>query len=205
MDLTAGALAGFLLTVLIVEITPGPNMVWLALMSATEGRRTGMAAVAGITLGLALQGALAMAGISALFEAVPAAYQALRWAGVGYLLWLGWQSWRDAGNPAHHRPGGGETPGAAFRSGLVTNLLNPKAALFYLAMLPGFLPQTGRWPDAALLVLLYLVVASSVHLGICLAAAKARRIAEDPVASARLHRVQALALGLVALWVLAKT
>lgn len=205
MDLTGVSLAGFLLTVLIVEITPGPNMVWLGLLSATEGRRAGLAAVAGITLGLAVQGALAVAGISALFQSLPMAYQALRWAGVGYLLWLGWQSWRDAGNPAHHQPGGGETPAQAFRSGLLTNLLNPKAALFYLAMLPGFLPRSSGLPEMALLVFIYLAVASGAHLGICLAAAQGQRLVQDPVISARLHRVQAFALALVAAWVLART
>ena len=205
MDLTLAALAAFLLTVLIVEITPGPNMIWLALLSATEGRRTGLAAVAGITLGLALQGALAAAGISAFVQSFPMAYQALRWVGVGYLLWLGWQSWRDAGRPDHHLPGGGETPAQAFRAGLVTNLLNPKAALFYLALLPGFLPPAAGLADMSLLVLIYLAVASGLHLVICLAAAEARRLVENPAVSARLHRVQAVALALVAVWVLAQT
>lgn len=205
MDLGLAELAGFLLTVLIIEVTPGPNMVWLALLAATEGRRAAFAAVAGITLGLAVQGALAVAGVSAVFQVWPAAYQALRWAGVGYLLWLAWDSWQDAGNPAHLAPGGGETPAEAFRSGLLTNLLNPKAALFYLAMLPGFLPKGSGSPEATRLVVIYLAVASTIHLGIALAATRARRIVENPVAAARLHRVQAAALVLVALWVLAKT
>lgn len=205
MDLEGARIAGFLLTVLVVEITPGPNMVWLALLSATEGRRAGLAAVSGITLGLALQGMLAVAGIGVLFEMLPAAYQAVRWAGVGYLLWLALESWRDAGNPAHHQPGGGDGPWAAFRSGLVTNLLNPKAALFYLALLPGFLPPGAVWTATATLVALYLVVAVLAHLAICLAAAQTRRMTENPVTSARLHRVQALALIVVAAWVLAGT
>jgi threonine/homoserine/homoserine lactone efflux protein len=205
VDLGLAGPAGFLLTVLIVEITPGPNMVWLALLAATEGRRAAFAAVAGITLGLAVQGVLAVAGVSAVFQVWPAAYQTLRWAGVGYLLLLAWRSWQDAGNPAHLASGGGETPAEVFRAGLLTNLLNPKAALFYLAMLPGFLPNTSGWPEAARLVVIYLAVASSIHLVIALASARARRIMENPVASARLHRVQAAALVLVALWVLAKT
>lgn len=205
MDLDLATLGGFLLTVLIVEVTPGPNMVWLALLSASSGRRAGLAAVGGITLGLAVQGALAVAGIGAVFAAFPAAYQALRLAGVAYLLWLGWQSWRDAATPEHHLPGHGETAAQAFRSGLLTNLLNPKAALFYLALLPGFLPPDSGLSDAALLVVLYLAVASSIHLLIAVAALRTRRWVEDPAASARLHRVQAVALGLVALWVLART
>ena len=205
MDLDAARIAGFLLTALIVEITPGPNMVWLALVSATEGRRTGLAAVLGITLGLAVQGVLAVAGVNALFDAVPAAYEALRAVGAGYLLWLAIESWRDAGNPAHHLPGGGEGPVSAFRSGLVTNLLNPKSALVYLALLPGFLPQGADWTATTALVALYLMVAALVHLAICLAAAQTRRMTDNPVTSAWLHRVQALALVAVAGWVLAGT
>lgn len=205
MDLTEVSLAGFLLTVLIVEITPGPNMVWLGLLSATEGRRTGLAAVAGITFGLALQGALAVAGISALLQSLPLAYQGLRWAGVVYLLWLGWQSWRDADTPGHHRPGGGETPAQAFLSGLLTNLLNPKAAFFYLAMVPGFLPHGSGAAEMFVLVLIYLAVACAVHLAICLAAAHGQRLVENPATSALLHKVQAVALVLVSVWVLAQT
>jgi threonine/homoserine/homoserine lactone efflux protein len=87
----------------------------------------------------------------------------------------------------------------------VTNLLNPKAALFYLALLPGFLERSSSWADMAVLVAIYLAVASGIHLGIAFASAQARRLVEDPVASARLHRVQAGVLVVVALWVLANT
>ena len=205
MDLSWATILGFLSTALIVEMTPGPNMVWLALLSATEGRRTAFAAMIGIALGLAVQGALAAAGIGAVLQTYPAAYQALRWAGAGYLLWLAWESWRDAGHPEHHQRGGGETPAQAFRSGLMTNLLNPKAALFYLAILPGFLSASSGIKEAAALVVLYLLVATAVHLAIAVAAAEARRFFNNPIASARLHRIQSGALVLVCLWVIWKT
>ena len=122
----------FAATALVIELTPGPNMVWLALLAATEGRRPALAAVAGVALGLAAMGGLLSLGIGALIETQPALLAVLRWAGVGFLLWLAWESWRDAGRPAHHQPGGGETPAQAFVRGLLTNLLNPKAALFFL-------------------------------------------------------------------------
>ncbi len=205
MDLSWATLVGFLTTALIVEITPGPNMVWLALLSATEGRRVGLAAVAGIALGLGVQGALAAAGVGALLQAYPASYLVLRWAGVGYLSWLAWQSWQDASNPDHLQPGGGETPGQAFKAGLLTNLLNPKAAVFYLAILPGFLSASAGVIEASVLVAVYLLVATGIHLGIALAAAEARRFFANPRASARLHRVQALTLVLVSAWVIFKT
>ena len=90
-DITAFALTSFL-----VELTPGPNMAYLALVAATEGRRPGYAAVAGVALGLAIVGLLAALGLATLIAASPLAYQALRWAGVAYLMWLAWEGWRGA-------------------------------------------------------------------------------------------------------------
>lgn len=189
----------FLVAALVLELTPGPNMVWLALLTATAGRRAGLAAVAGITLGLALQAAVAALGVAAASEAFPRLYRVLHLAGVAYLLWLAWESWRDAGDPAHHRPGGGETGGEGFRRGLTGNLLNPKALAFFVAVLPGFLPA----PDlraALALSALYVGVATAVHAAIVVLAGISRRWLTDPVVSARMHRVQALALVAVAVW-----
>ena len=136
MDLTQ--LAAFALTALLIELTPGPNMAWLALLAATEGRRLGFAAVAGVALGLSLIGLLAALGLSALLQSQPLAYQALRWAGVAYLLWIAWDTWRGASGD-EHGAGQGASAAAQFRRGLITNLLNPKAAVFYIALLPTFI------------------------------------------------------------------
>ncbi len=81
-------LAAFAVTSLIIELTPGPNMAYLALIAATEGRRPGYAAVAGVALGLGALGLAAAVGLSALIAEAPVVYQAIRWAGVAYLLWL---------------------------------------------------------------------------------------------------------------------
>ncbi len=193
-------LLSFLLTALVLEITPGPNMVWLALLSATAGRGAGLAAVVGITLGLAAQAILAALGVAALMEAWPGLYRVLHLGGVGFLLWLAWESWRDAGDPAHHLPGGGEDGRTGFWRGLVSNLLNPKAALFFVAVLPGFL-QPGAAVTAALVLSgVYLAVASAVHGVIVVAAGGLRGWLSDPAVSVRMHQVQALALLAVALW-----
>lgn len=194
----AEGFASFLLTVLVLELTPGPNMAWLALLSATAGRGAGLAAVAGVSLGLAAQAVLAALGVAALMAAWPGLYRLLHLAGVGFLLFLAWESWRDAGDPAHHLPGGGEDGKAGFRRGLVANLLNPKAALFFVVVLPGFLPPGDS--GALVLAAVYLGVATAVHLGIVLAAGGLRGWLADPAVSARMHRVQALALTAVALW-----
>lgn len=193
-------LTSFLVTVLVLELTPGPNMAWLALLTATAGRRAGLAAVAGITLGLVAQAVLAALGVAALLRVWPMLFQVLQVAGVTYLLYLALESWRDAGNPAHHLPGGGEDGAAGFRRGLVSNLLNPKAALLFVTVLPGFVPADDTGSGGAVLSVIYLAVALAVHLAIVLAAATVRGPLSDPVVSARMHRVQALTLAGVALW-----
>jgi threonine/homoserine/homoserine lactone efflux protein len=193
-------LLSFLLTALVLEVTPGPNMVWLALLTATAGRGAGLSAVAGITLGLALQATLASLGVAAAMAVWPGLYTAMHLAGVGFLVWLAWESWRDAADPAHHLPGGGETGRDGFGRGLISNIMNPKAALFFVTVLPGFV-EPGAGEKAALaLSAIYLAVATTVHGSIVLAAGGLRGWLSDPETSVRMHRVQAMALIGVALW-----
>lgn len=193
-------LISFILTVLVLEITPGPNMAWLALLTATSGRGAGLAAVAGITLGLAVQALLAALGVGVALATWPALYQVLHFAGVAFLIWLAWESWRDARNPAHHLPGGGEDGPAGFRRGLVSNLLNPKAAVFFVTVLPGFLYPGAHAGVTLALSAVYLGVATAVHVAIVGAAGGLRVWLADPAVSARMHQVQALSLLAVALW-----
>jgi threonine/homoserine/homoserine lactone efflux protein len=123
---------------------------------------------------------------------------------VGYLLWLGWESWRDAGNPAHHLPGGGESGTDGFRRGLIANILNPKAAIFFVAVLPGFLRPGEGIAETLTLSAVYLAVATLVHGGIVALAGGLRGWLADPAISARMHRVQALAMVAVALWLFSR-
>lgn len=196
------AFFSFVMTAFVLELTPGPNMAWLVLLTATAGRRAGAAAVGGITLGLGLQGVFAALGVAALLKAFPQVFTTLHLAGVSYLLWLAWESWRDANTPAHHLPGGGEDGIAGFRRGLVSNLLNPKAALFFVAVLPGFLTRDAGMAETMTLSAVYLAVATGVHAAIVLAAGGLRGWLADPAVSVRMHRVQALALCGVAVWLL---
>ena len=132
----------YLVAVALVELTPGPNMGWLALIAAGRGRTAALAAVAGVTLGLAAWMLAAVAGVSALMIQWPWLFQIIRWAGVLYLAWLAWEAWRGAGtDPASSEDGSRRT---LFLKGLLANLLNPKAAVFYTALLPTFMrPGAG--------------------------------------------------------------
>ena len=198
MGLSPDTVAAFALTSAIIELTPGPNMTWLAVVAVSDGRRAGYAAVAGVCMGLSVIGLAAAFGMATIIADKPAVYQALRWAGVFYLFWLAWDAWRDAGAPDVSEP---EQATRFFGRGLTTNLLNPKAALFYLAVLPGFVtPGADALSATVTLTVIYVMVATLIHAGIVTLAGAARGLLDDPARERVVRRVLAVALALVAVW-----
>jgi threonine/homoserine/homoserine lactone efflux protein len=190
----------FLLTSLLIELTPGPNMAWLAALALAKGRRPALVAVAGVSTGLALLGILAALGLGALVAASPWLYQTIRGFGFLYLLYLAWDSWRP---PADEEEAGF----GSFRDGLLTNLLNPKAGMFYIAVLPAFI-DPARGPVAAqtlMLVAAYVAVATGVHAAIVVFASAARGTLKRRGAIGCVRRGLALGLVTVALWFLWST
>ena len=97
--LTADRLIPFLLAVGLIELTPGPNMGYLALVASRSGRSAGMATVAGITLGLVIYLAASVFGLAEAALRWPWIYEILRWAGAAYLGWLAIDTWRGPGRP----------------------------------------------------------------------------------------------------------
>lgn len=196
-------IAPFLLAVAATELTPGPNMGWLALTAASRGRSAGVAAVVGVTLGLAAWMAAAAFGLTQVLMARPEVYQAVRWAGVAFLGWLAWEAWRARPpRPAATDAGDTATRRGLFLRGLAGNLLNPKAALFYVALLPGFTRpgHGGLLGQALFLGSLHLAVAAAVHLGIVLAAAATGPAIFSRLTGVRARGAMALALAAVAVW-----
>lgn len=191
-------LASFLLTALVIEVTPGPNMTYLALISATDGRRAGFVTVGGIALGLAAVGLVAGVGVAEAIQASDTLYAVLRWAGVAFLLYLAWDGWRSPAVPEAHRE---VEDGKHFMRGLITNLLNPKAGVFYIAVLPTFMtPQLSPVPQAMLLTAIYVGVATLVHSAIVLLAGTLEPLLNDPRRETLVRRVLSALLALVALW-----
>ncbi len=139
------SLLGFALVALTMVLTPGPNMIYLISRSITQGPAAGLVSLGGVALGFVFYMLCAAFGITALLFAVPYAYDALRLAGAAYLLWLAWQAVRPNGrSPFQVRELAIDTPRKLFAMGLFTNLLNPKAAMLYLALLPQFIdPAQG--------------------------------------------------------------
>jgi threonine/homoserine/homoserine lactone efflux protein len=201
--LASSALA-FAWAALLIELTPGPNMTYLALLSAQRGTRTGLSAVAGVALGLLVIGMAAALGLGQLIDRSPLLYEIIRWGGALYLFWLAYEAWR--GEDMVHDGHQASAEQRAFRDGLTTNLLNPKAAVFYISVLPAFTsPAHAYVPQAVVLTLIYVAVATCIHAAIVLAADRAAELLADKKARQNASRAMALALVVVALWVLYAT
>jgi threonine/homoserine/homoserine lactone efflux protein len=138
------AVLSFAVVAAALTVTPGLDTALVLRAALTRGRREAMATAAGIVAGLFVWGAAAAVGVSALLAASATAFDLLRYAGAVYLVGYGVRLLVAA---ARHRPDGGrpagKVPGSALRAvrtGLLTNLLNPKVGVFYVALLPQFVP-----------------------------------------------------------------
>ncbi|KAB0264547.1 LysE family translocator [Microvirga brassicacearum] len=135
----------FGLVALGMVLTPGPNMIYLVSRSISQGRVAGLISLGGVALGFVVYALCAAFGITALLLAVPYAYDALRFGGALYLLYLAWQAVRPGGRSAFAlRDLPKDSGRKLFAMGFVTNLLNPKIAVMYLSLLPQFIdPARG--------------------------------------------------------------
>jgi threonine/homoserine/homoserine lactone efflux protein len=184
-------LLAFMAATLALNVTPGPDMLYVIARSVGEGRRAGVVSALGISTGTLFHTAAVVLGVSAFLVAYPAAYDLLRYAGAAYLAWLGVRALRT---PARE---GGEPVvapaelSAIFRQGVITNVLNPKVAIFFLAFLPQFVDAERGSVTAQLLVLAALFITSGtlVNVAVALAAGHARTAARRAVASGVLPRV----------------
>ncbi|QJE73582.1 LysE family translocator [Aerophototrophica crusticola] len=137
-------LAGFAALCLGMVLTPGPNMAYLVSRSACQGRAAGLVSLAGVGVGFCVFLLLTVGGLTAMLATYPVAFEMIRWAGAAYLGWLAWNALRPGGqSPFQVRDLAPDSPRRLFTMGLLTNLLNPKAALLYLSLLPQFI-DPGR-------------------------------------------------------------
>ena len=137
----------FALVALALTLTPGLDTALVLRAALTRSRRDAAATAAGIVAGLFVWGAAAAVGISALLTASQIAYDVLRLAGATYLVWFGLRLLVRAVRGTPKEEPAGAADGSAWRAarqGLATNLLNPKVGVFYVALLPQFLPADGN-------------------------------------------------------------
>jgi threonine/homoserine/homoserine lactone efflux protein len=175
------ALLTWTLVATLAVMTPGLDTLLVLRHTMLGGRRTGLATVVGISTGCLVWAAASLAGLTALLAASTLAYDIVRIAGAVYLLWLGATAiWKTL--PRNRKPGVSEVdmpaaPGwfAAFRTGMVTNLLNPKVGVFYMSLLPQFLPKDATsW--GILLVAIHVTIGFIWFPPIIWAASRARAL-----------------------------
>ena len=133
----------FALACLLLALTPGPNLLYLVSRTLCQGRRAGIVSLAGTSFGIVFHVVAAALGLSAIFLTVPILYDAMRYVGAAYLLWLAWDPLRPGGRDLFQtRTLPPDPPARLFRIGVLTSVLNPKVAMFYLALFPQFIDAT---------------------------------------------------------------
>lgn len=158
---------------LLMVLTPGPNMIYLISRSICQGRKAGVISLFGVIAGFLVHMFAAAAGLTALFLAVPLAYEILKWAGAAYLLYLAWQAIKPgARSPFEARNLPVDSPPRLFVMGFMTNVLNPKIAVFYLSIFPQFVsPEHGSmFLQSIQLGITQITVSFTVNLVIALSA-----------------------------------
>jgi threonine/homoserine/homoserine lactone efflux protein len=173
--LHAGELLLFALATVVMVFTPGPNMIYCVSRTLCQGRAAGIVSLAGVQMGLVVHICAAGAGLTALLLAVPLAFDVIKLAGAAYLLWLAWQAVKPGGRSMFEARTLPDDPAATlFRMGLVTNLLNPKVAMFYLSIFPQFIqPDRGSiWLQTLQLGVVQICVSASGNTLIIFGAAR---------------------------------
>lgn len=174
MILPVHDLALFAGAALLLNLTPGPDMLFVAGTAAAQGRRAGILAAFGVGAGCLFHTGLAALGLTALLAASELAFNALKWAGAAYLVWIGVAMLRAGRSQA---PAGAAVPMRTdhpFWQGALTNALNPKVALFFLAFLPQFIDagSPGQAWALAALGTLFNLGGTAVNLVVALAASR---------------------------------
>jgi threonine/homoserine/homoserine lactone efflux protein len=173
----------FIAAGLLLNVTPGPDMLFIVGQSVSHGRRAGVLAALGIGAGCLVHVLLAALGVSALLAASPLAFTVLKWAGAVYLVWVGLNLLLK---PAPAAPRAVPPAGSVFRQGVLTNVLNPKVALFFLAFLPQFIVPGARSQVLAFIALgmLFTLNGTLVCVAIaCLAGVARERLVTDRAAA----------------------
>jgi threonine/homoserine/homoserine lactone efflux protein len=184
-ELGVHGLALFAAAALLVNLTPGPDMLFVAASSAVHGQRAGVLAALGVGAGCMLHVGLAAVGLAALLATSAMAFSLVKWVGAAYLLWIGVSMLRS--RPSSAPP---TTPAAASRvfwQGALTNALNPKVALFFLAFLPQFVDTEAPHRGLAfvLLGMLFNVGGTLVNIVVALLAGRVREVVRGRTATGR--------------------
>ncbi|MGO1974545.1 MAG: LysE family translocator [Propionibacteriaceae bacterium] len=182
----------FWVTSIVVTATPGTGALFTIAAGLARGARWGVIAAAGCTLGIVPHLALALSGAAAVLAASPIAFEAIKWLGVAYLLYLAWGSWRQSGAFTPQPGDRAATVRRTIGSAVLVNLLNPKLTLFFFVFLPLFVDPAGDGAvfDLARLGAAFMVITLLIFAGYGVAAARLRRhVIERPEVMRAIGRV----------------
>jgi threonine/homoserine/homoserine lactone efflux protein len=187
-------LSSFFIAALALNIAPGPDMTYVAARTFAQGRRAGIVSALGIAVGCVFHIAAAAAGVAVLLRAVPQAYLIVRVAGAAYLIYLGVGLMRRGGDTSEAIAPASDA--SIFRQGVITNVCNPKVALFFLAFIPQFV-DPGRGPVALQtlgLGLYFNVQGTAINVLVACLAGSARSALASPRGRVTLQRVSGAVL-----------
>jgi threonine/homoserine/homoserine lactone efflux protein len=203
MLISTAAAVGMTLTALAMVVTPGPNMMYLVSRSISQGRISGLISLAGTGVGFVIYMVMANVGLAVVFIAVPWLFIGFKAAGAAYLAYLAWQALKPGGRGLFETYQPKRDPaGKLFRMGLITNLLNPKSAIMYLALIPQFIyPHLGHTAvQGVILGSLQIAVSMTVNALIIIAAgAIAGFMKRRPTWALWQRRITGTVLGAVAI------
>lgn len=196
------SLPEFILAVLLLELTPGPNMAYLATLTLDRGRAAGLLAVVGVAAGLSVHAVVAALGLGALISQAPSIYEVLRWTGIAFILFLAWEGWQP---DRENSPGyAGAASGSLFWRGFFSNVFNPKSIIFFVSVVPGFvrydLGVRSLPVQIALFGIIYVAIATIIHASIVVLASQLRPWLMTGSRQNTIRRILSLALVLVAAW-----
>lgn len=200
---SAHALWLFAFAALLLALTPGPNWLYLTSRTLCHGRRAGFVSLLGTTSGVSVHMVAAALGLTALLAAVPMAFDVVRFCGAAYLLWLAISTLRGESFSFEPRNLPDATARVLFRQGVLSGVLNPKVALFYLALFPQFLDPAGASVLLQSLVLGAVQIAIAILVDgalVLLVGVLAARIAHHPRWMSTQRWVLGSAFGVLAEW-----
>ena len=182
----------FLLTAFVICVTPGTGALYTVGSALARGHRAGLWAAFACTLGTVPHMLAAITGLAAVLHASGVAFEIIKYAGVAYLLWMAWSTWRDTGALSVQSGDEASSRRAVIASGITLNLLNPKLTIFFFAFLPQFVPSER--PGAVLHMLalsaVFMLMTFVVFVGYAGAAAALRdRVLARPRVVRRIRRV----------------
>jgi len=171
----------FFLTSLVVVLAPGTGVIYTVSHGLFMGWRASLAAAIGCTAGIIPHLLASILGLAAILHMSALAFQAIKFAGAAYLLYLGWMMWRDKGSLQLDKPSSSTTTWRIIRQGFLINILNPKLSIFFLSFLPLFVPQDAISPtqNMVILSLIFMLMTFVVFIMYGFFAHKVRRYVVD--------------------------